>query len=95
MTDLKLFFSIPQVQVAVHPILWTKSTSNADPVVRMTFARAARSVYDKKCNCYAWHRQTDYPTRRMQANHLTDQLTVRRGDSGGLPTGTALRLVQQ
>ena len=40
-------------------ILWTKSTSNTQLVVRMAFARAALPAYNKKGNCYAGHRQTN------------------------------------
>ena len=60
MNDLKLFFD-PSRDVAV---LWAKSTSIANLVVRMTFTRAAPPAYDKKGSCYAGRRQTNYLTRR-------------------------------
>ena len=72
-----------------QPILWAKSTSFPHLVVRMTFARAAPPAYDKKGNCYAGRKQTNYLTGWTQANQLTDQLTIsnrrRGGLAGGLP----------
>ena len=35
-----------------QPILWTKSSSNTDVVVRVTFAEAAPPAYVKKISCY-------------------------------------------
>ena len=55
-----------------QPILWAKLTCNTHLPVRVTFTRAVLSAYDKKGNCYARHRQTNYPTRWTQANQLTD-----------------------
>jgi len=36
-------------------------------LVRIAIARAAPAAYDKKCNCRAWRRQTNYLIRRTQA----------------------------
>jgi len=35
-----------------QPISWTKSSSNTDVVVRVTFAEAAPPAYVKKISCY-------------------------------------------
>ena len=76
-------FSILQGMLPWQPIWWAKSTPSTHRVVRMTFARAAPPAYDKKSNCYAGRRQTNYLTRWTQANQLANQLTIinkRRGD---------------
>ena len=52
-------------------------------LVRMTFTRAAPPAHDKKGNCYAGHRQTNYRIRRTQAIRLPNKLTIinrRRGE---------------
>jgi len=90
-------FSIPQGTLPWQPIFWAKSTLFRHLVVRMTFARAAPPAFNNMGNCYAGHRQTNYPTRWTQANQLADQLIEinRRQDrkAGGLPSGFALHLV--
>jgi len=67
-----LFFSVPQGTLRGNQI-----NLQYTPVVRMTFARAAPPAYDKKGNRYAGRRQTNYLIRGTQANHLTDQLTIK------------------
>ena len=93
----EVIFSIPQGTLPWQPMLSAESTSIPHLVVRMTFARAAPPAYDKKGNCYAGRRQTNYLTRWTHANQLTDQLTIinrrRGGKADGLPTGFALHLV--
>jgi len=58
-------------------------TSNTHLVVCMTFARAAPPAYDKKDNCCAGRKQTNYLTRWTQANQITDQLTITSRRRGG------------
>jgi len=53
----------------------------------MTFARAAQPAYDKKSNCCAVSRQTDYLTRWTQVSQLTDQLTITTDGEGDTPVG--------
>jgi len=72
----EVIFSIPQGTLPWQPILWAKSTSNTHLVVRVTFARAAPPAYDKKGNCCAGRRQTNYLIRWTQANQLNDQLAM-------------------
>jgi len=45
---------------------------------RMTFVpqHLWPPAYDKKGNCYAGRRQTNYLSQWTQANQLTDQLTI-------------------
>jgi len=45
------FFDLSR-DVVWQPILWTKSSSNTDVVVRVTFAEAAPPAYVKKISCY-------------------------------------------
>ena len=69
-----------------QPILWAKSTSFLHLVVRMTFARAARSrercAIDVSTGLLVRllhavrRRQTNHLIRWTQANRLTDQLTI-------------------
>jgi len=72
MNDLRLFFFDPPRDVAVATNFVGRIDLQYYLVVRMTFARAAPPAYDKKGNCYAGRRQTNYLIRRTQANHLTD-----------------------
>jgi len=76
MNDLKLFFSISQGTLRWQQILWAKSTSNPHLVLRMAFARAAPPAYNKKGNCHAGRRQTNYLIRWTQENQLSNRLTM-------------------
>ena len=65
----------------------------------MKFARAAPPAYDKKGNCYAGRKQTNYLIRWTQANKkLSNRLTIinrhLEGQPSGLQSGFALHLVQ-
>jgi len=71
-----------------QPILWAKLTCNTHLPVRVTFTRAVLSAYDKKGNCYARHRQTNYPTRWTQANQLTDHTHTHTHPFNGPFSGT-------
>jgi len=72
------------MDVAVATIFVVKIDLHFTPcIIRMTFARAATPTYDKKGNCFAGRRQTNYLIRWMQANQLCNKLTLinrRRGD---------------
>jgi len=81
------YFSDPARDVAVATNFVGKSTSNTHLVVRMTFARAAQPAYDKKSNCCAVSRQTDYLTRWTQVSQLTDQLTITTDGEEDTPVG--------
>jgi len=59
-----------------RPIFSTKSTCDPHLVVRMTFARAVAPAYNKKGNCYAGYRQTNYLIWWTQANQLSNKLTI-------------------
>jgi len=61
-----IFFDPSKKTLPWQPILWAKSTSNPQLVVRITFARAAPSAYDKKGDRYAG--------RRQKANKLLDSM---------------------
>ena len=77
-------------------IFWAKSTSIPHFVVRMTLARAAPPVYDKKDSCYTGRRQTNYLIQWTQANKLSNTLIINRpleGYPDGLQSGFALHLV--
>jgi len=52
--------------------------------VRIAIARAAPAAYDKKCNCRAGRRQTNYLIRWTQAA---------KGIAGGLQSGFPCHLV--
>jgi len=56
--------------------------TNTHRVVHMTFARAA-PAYNKKGNCYAGRRQTNYLIRWTHANQFNDQLTIINRRRGG------------
>jgi len=72
----EVIFFDPSIDVAVATSFVGKIDLQYSPIVRMTFARAAPRAYNKKRNCCAGRRQTNYLTRWTQANQLTDQLTV-------------------
>jgi len=92
-----VIFSIRQGTLPWQQILWAKSTSSPHLVVRMTFAMAAPPAHDKKGNCYAERRQTNYLIRWTHANQLSNKLTIinmrLQGYPGGLQSGFALHLV--
>jgi len=72
----EVIFSISQGTLSQQSILWAKSTSNLHIAVRVTFARAAPPAYDKKGNCYAGRRQTNYLFPWTKANQLSNKLTI-------------------
>ena len=56
--------------IAVATNFVGKIDLHSNLVVRMTFARAAPPAYDKKGNCCAGRRQTNYMIRWTQANQF-------------------------
>jgi len=83
MNDLKFFDCSRDVAVTTNFVDKIGLLPSPHLAVRMTFARAAPPAYDKKGNCYAERRQTNYLTRWTQANQLTDQLTIILIGEGG------------
>ena len=69
----EFIFSISEGTLPWNQFCVTKSQIDlhSNLVLRMTFARAAPLAYDKKGNCYAGRRQTNYLIRWTQANQLT------------------------
>jgi len=70
MNVMKLFFFDLLRNVAVATNFVDKIDLHSNLVVRTTFARAAPPAYDKKGNCYAGRRQTNYVIRWLQANQF-------------------------
>jgi len=87
MNDVKLFFFDLSRDVAIATNFFfgggiDLQYTNTHRVVHMTFARAA-PAYNKKGNCYAGRRQTNYLIRWTHANQLNDQLTIINRRRGG------------